>query len=420
MERGGMESQAQSAPIARWLRHAPLALGLAGWVAVLAVAVSRARGAAAFPAAGLDLAPLRDAGRALADGRSIYAVHNFVYPPPAALVGWALSHLSFHTAVELYSYLEVVVLSLTVLLLRRYLRPLRWQLLTSALVTLVLLKGDLLVSILWLDNASVLLVLPCAWLLVRWSAARWTSGAVVLGLTLLLKPVLVPLIVILLVFRRWKETAIVAGVSLTGLVVCLPLISGSGSLVTVAHRLAGGSNLQGDLAVYNCSLAGIGSAHHVAGLAVGLARVGVTAATVIILVQVARVERPPSAYLVGSLSGLLLSAVFLAGPLGESHYLLLLIPGAILCVGWDSWPVRGLLLAALLAAGFPSFYFGGHGGSASDLQVRAVLIEGLLFTASAVVALAVCREHRVEPGDPDPTIPDPALADRSLVDHNPG
>jgi len=88
-----------------WRRYGPLSLGVLAWLAVVVVAVSRARGAAATPAAGLDLKPVRNAGLALRMGHSMY-VPGFVYPPPASLIGWVESFFSMHTDMVAYTYFE--------------------------------------------------------------------------------------------------------------------------------------------------------------------------------------------------------------------------------------------------------------------------------------------------------------------------
>ena len=112
--------------------------------------------------------------------------------------------------------------------------------------------------------------------------------------------------------------------------------------------------------------------------------------------------------LVGSLSTLLLCTVFLAGPSGESHYLLLLIPGAIMAGTLRDRITSGLLLLALFTAGYSAYYLGGRGGSSSDMQIRCVVIELLLFGASLRVLHCSARSSEYDPATdmhtPDETI----------------
>lgn len=376
----------------RWRQAAPVVLGVAAWVAVGILAAWRAHVALGHPATlGWDLKPLRIAGGDLRSGRSIYSNPDFVYPPSAAVAGWPLSFASLHAAVVAYTYFEAAAIGITVLLLRGCLRPQRWQLLVSAVLAGLLLRGDLVTSILWLDNASVFLVLPAAFVLVRWGDARWRSGAVVLGLTLLLKPVLLPLLLIPLVLRRWKTVGEVLGVAVIGLLLALPLTNGAGSITEVARRLAGGSSLTGWQGVYNTSLAQLGIYHHVPSELTLLARLVVVVVAALTVVRVVRGGRSPSRALVGALGTLLLSAVFLAGPLAEDHYLMLLIPGALLMATLNDRAVLVGLIAAFVLAAYPAAYIHHVGDSVVTMQIRCVLIELLLFAVSAKVLLGLPR-----------------------------
>ncbi len=367
---------------------APVALGTAAWLAVVVVAVWRAHLTLSNGSTGLDLEPLRGAGLALRAGRPLYSVPEFVYPPPAALLGWLISWASFHSVVLLFTYFEVAAIGLTVWLLRGCLRPVRWQLLESAALAGLLLRGDLVGSLLWLDNASVLLLLPCAFVLYRWGEGRWRAGAVLLGLSLLLKPVLLPLIVLPLVLRRWRTVAQALGVALVGLLLCLPLVDGVGSVVDVAKRVGGGSSLIGRRAVFNTSIVQLGLTHHVPTLLIVVARILVIVVAVLGIARVVRASTPPSRLVVGSLGALVLSAVFLAGPLAENHYLLLLIPGGMMMASADDRPARALLVGAVLVAAFPASVFGGIGDSVVSMQARCVMIEFLIFAAASKVLLS--------------------------------
>ena len=59
----------------------------------------------------------------------------------------------------------------------------------------------------------------------------------------------------------------------------------------------------------------------------------------------------------GSLGALVLSAVFLAGPLAESHYLMLRIRGCLMVAMAEDRPARALLVGAVLVAAYPADAF---------------------------------------------------------------
>ena len=372
-----------------WKRYGPLASGSVAWLAVIVIALSRARSAASTPSAGLDLVPIRNAGMALRSGHPIYGVPAFVYPPPASLVGWVESLFSLHTDVYIYTYFEVATIVATVFLFRRCLRPARWNLLESAILAVLLLKGDLVIDALWLDNASVLLLLPCVFILIWWGKNRWSLGAIVLAITILLKPILLPLLMIPLIFRRWKALAIAVSVASIGLLSSLLLSGNARAMFAVAKKLEGGSNLVQKAAVYNLSIIGVQHNHHLNVASSSMVRLAIIVIASLVVSHCVRRAVGASLVSVGSLSALLLSAVFLAGPLSEIHYLLFLLPGAIIMASGNSRTARYLLLGALAIAGYSAYYFGGVAGSANALQLRCVAVELLVFAASALVLMAI-------------------------------
>jgi len=146
----------------------PELLGVIGWIVVVVVAVGRAQGAIGTGGVGLDLHPLYGAGSAVRSGHSVYDVSGFVYPPTAALIGLLFTVVSFHRAIILFAYLELGILSATMLLAYKTVSRSRWALLIAAIVAVALLKGDVVVDDAWLENASVLLVLPLLQAVAKW------------------------------------------------------------------------------------------------------------------------------------------------------------------------------------------------------------------------------------------------------------
>ena len=365
-----------------WHRYGPAAAGAAGWLAVLVLAVGTVHTAVGDPSAGLDLRPVRAAGTALRTGHPIYGVPRFVYPPPAALVGWVESYLPVRTDVAVVTALEVLGVAATVLLFHRCLRPHRWSLPIGALVTVLLLEGDLLAGVLWLDNASVLLLVPCAVVLRLWGRGRWAAGAAVLAATFLVKPVLVALVAVPVAWRRWR-TALLAVAVPAGVVGMAVVASGNlASALRIGVRLDGGSILVGRQSVYNLSLAGLRDRHHLDGTLVGLLRLAVVAGAALVVVRCARRRITVTPVTVGAAGALALSTVFLAGPLSEDHYLLLLLPGALAAADGSSRAARVLLAGALALAGYPSSILPAMGPVAH--QVAYVGIELLVLVASAL------------------------------------
>jgi hypothetical protein len=375
-----------------WWKHAPRVLGIGAWLVVAVIAVSEGHRAAASTYAGSDLHQVIVAGRALRSGQSLYQVRSgvqFFYPPTAALLGLAASYFRLHQVMTPFAYLETASICLTVFLFRRGLRPTRWQLLGSAIVAALLIKGNAVTTSLPNGNIGWLLILPCAYVVLRWGQGRWVAGGVALAVTLLIKPVLLPLLLIPLLYRKWKSVAVAAAVTCAGFAVMLPFVGDLGAMPGVLAKLSEGKSLDGRGEVNNLSLAALGNVHHVDSIVILLARTAVVGLAIAVVAVIAFHQPRVSLEVVGPLSGVILGAVFLAGSLSESHYLLYLIPGAMTAVAVRSYVARLLLFGAMLTAAYASFYF--HHVGAIDfgaLQARCVLIELLVF-AGCVWALVV-------------------------------
>ena len=290
-----------------------------------------------------------------------------------------------------FAYLEIVGICVTVFLFRRCVRPTRWQLLGSAIIAALIAKGDLVTISLPSGNIGFLLVVPCAYVVLRWGQGRWVSGGVALGITLLIKPVLLPLLLIPLLFRQWKCVAIAAAVACVGILLMLPFIGDPGGMSGVLTKLGAGETLAGKSEVYNISLSALGNVHHVNSIVILLSRLVIIALAIAVIAVVAYRQPRVSLSVVGPLSGVILAGVFLAGPLGEGGYLYLLIPGAMTAVAVRSHVARLLLLGALLTAAYVSLYFHGFGVSQVALQARYVLTELLVFAGCAWALVAGLR-----------------------------
>jgi len=351
------------------------------------VAISRARGAISDPIAGLDLRPVRDAGLAVRAGNPIYGVPQFVYLPPAAVLGVLLTFVSLHTDVVVYAYLEVAIVAGTVFLLRAGLGRSRWTLLGAAAIAAALLEGDLVMRDARLENVSVLLVLPCLGVIYCWGTGRWRGGAMILAATLLVKPLLIALVIVPLLARRWTATALtIAVTALLGLM-SLPLVKNLSAAGKVAGNVLRGSSLTGGMAVYNLSIWGWGQVHHVPSGLVLSARFLVVAVAVGCGVVFWRRRPPVTVATVGPLAGVLLGATFLAGSLSENHYVLVLLPVAFSCLRAGSVVTRSLIVGAGLLAAYSSQYATFLGSSLPAVQTRFVVIELLVFVGSVIAVV---------------------------------
>jgi hypothetical protein len=303
--------------------------------------------------------------------------------------GHPIALLSYRVASVLVASAEVVSLVFVAAAALRLSTKTQWWPVLAGLFSAALLSSDLVTKSLWLENLSTLLA-PVALLILLCAARRrWRLAVGVLMITLVIKPLLLPFLVLPLLARQWRVLALASCIALCASLAVLPLTGGASDLPRVARYLLRGSNLVGSLAVHNLSLRGFGEYHHLNDLNAALTdgvRVVIVAVAVLAVIRTARRAAPLDLLDSAAIATLLLLALLLAGSLSEIHYLFSVIPGVIL-VGFAR---RARAIQLPLAAGgllliFSSSTRGfvGFGGSAMASQARLVAAELILFVGLA-------------------------------------
>jgi arabinofuranan 3-O-arabinosyltransferase len=327
---------------------------------------------------GLDLGPIYRAGRATLHHRPVYDVPNFVYPPTAALAAVPLTVVPLHALSWVFLGVEIVIVAGIATTTISWFVPRRWLPAAAGLVSGALLLSHLAVHSLWLDNVSLLLaastILAC-WLIGR---GRWVLACAVLVIGLLLKPLLLPLVLIPLLARRPRELLLAAAGGTVLLLASLPFTAGLGQLPSVARKLAGGSVLVGRASANNLSLRGLADYHGLPAAPILVLRVAVCLAAlwacVVFTRSGARLDMPGAAALVS----LLMLAVFLAGTLSEVHYLFVTVAGGC----------ASLLLSRRLAVRIPAVI--GIGATLFPLRhLQPSVHQGVLMLSEVAFFVAV-------------------------------
>jgi arabinofuranan 3-O-arabinosyltransferase len=390
------------------LQRLPTIVAIPVWLVALDAAIAQTQGMLQTHKLGLDFAPSYGAGQAVLNHRSIYSVADFVYPPLAAVAWTPIALLSYRVAIVLVALAEVVSLVFIVTAALRVSTKSQWWPVLAGLFSAALLSSDLVTKSLWLENLSTLLA-PVALLIVLCAARRrWRLAVGVLMITLVIKPLLVPFLVLPLLARQWRVLALGTSIALGASLAVLPLTGGASDLPRVARYLLRGSNLVGSLAVHNLSLRGFGEYHHLNAALTDGVRLVIVAVAVLAVIRTARRAAPLDLFDSAAIATLLLLAVLLAGSLSEIHYLFSVIPGVIL-VGFAR---RARAVQLPLAVGglillFSSTTVGfvGFGGSAMASQARLVTAELILFIGLAAATLhpnpATIRNRSESASQPD-------------------
>jgi arabinofuranan 3-O-arabinosyltransferase len=163
---------------------------------------------------GYDTAPLTTAVHALLEGGRIYTgkgAGDFLYPPSALLLLLPLGAIGLAWAGRLFFLVDVAaVLAATAMLLHLF--GLRWRGPAGAIVLVTLGLAWPVTFTLDAGNVNGPVLLGLAAFLLAASRQRWILAAVCLGLTLALKPILAPVLLVVVLYRRWSALAVAAAV----------------------------------------------------------------------------------------------------------------------------------------------------------------------------------------------------------------
>ncbi|GIF20323.1 MFS family permease [Actinoplanes tereljensis] len=326
---------------------------------------------------GMDFLPLRNAATGLLDGVSVFADPLFVYPPTAAVALLPTAFGSVGAAFAGWVVAGAAALLLAALLIARA-APRPHRLAIFAVATMGLLGGVIAARSLFLGNLSELLVPIAVGVLLCFHRGRWVLGCALLAASLLIKPLLAPLLLVPILHRRWSallRTMVPAGGLL---VLSVLLVPGGLDFPHVLRYVVSGTNLHGTNSINNLSLRGWAEgqgAPHTAA---------VVASALVVVAVLWRVWRGGGSRLSPVwLGNVLLLMTFLAGGISEVHFLLSAYAGIMLFVVVHRLPsriwVRFLPGLFLLAAPGPylTLILGRH----TDGQSWLVAAELLLFAA---------------------------------------
>lgn len=200
----------------RATRLAATTLTVIAWAATAAVTVLQYRAAVSKVWFGVDVRPMKGAGQAVLAGRNVFDVHDFVYPPTAAVMSVPIAGVDTRQLDRAALLVTIAaVLAVSALSVHLFAPPAWWRPPAAALFAGVVMAGNTSYHALPLDNVSVLLApfaLAVIWLFGR---GRWWTGCIVLEVSILLKPLLAAVVLVPLLARRWLPLLVTGAVSAT-------------------------------------------------------------------------------------------------------------------------------------------------------------------------------------------------------------
>ncbi|MGW4635709.1 glycosyltransferase family 87 protein [Nocardia sp. NPDC004415] len=263
---------------------------------------------------------------------------HYLYPPGGTLLLAPMALFDEATGRTVFLLLNLFAAILAVyLLLRMFGYSLRSPLAPVAYFALFL--SEALVNTLTFGNVNGLFFLAEVGFLLLLLRRRDIAAGVVLGLTIAIKPILAPLLLLPVVRRQWSTVVVAAVLPVAATAIAWPLAADPG------HYFV--HNLPYSLAVrdyYNSSLSGFGVYYDIPAGAILAVRVLLAATVVISLWLLWRYYREQELFFVTTVSGVLLTGEFVLSSLGQQYYSMFLFPLLLTVVmrssllrNWPAW-----------------------------------------------------------------------------------
>lgn len=332
---------------------------------------------------GWDLLTTWRAERLFAHALQPYSVKAFVYPPSCLIVLRPLAFLDAHQLTVGGLVVTAVVAWVSVVISCVAL-GIKWYGPTAAATVLVLSLVGAMRGEMPLENVSILEFLCLAVFFCLVLRNRWVWAAVVIGVSIAIKPLLLVVLVVFVVARKWK--ALGAAVAVTGLLNVWGLAVVK-SPHEVLSKLPSLFNRSGSGVSYNSAWVDVTRSIGLPeGFSIGFRVLTVVAAAV--AARLAWTRMSDERLRIVTLTSVLLMGVFLAGTLSEYHYMLALVPLAMTVVIGRS-PIRTVTgvvgtLWVMDALAPPAAWFG-LANNARDSLFRAVGMSLLIGTVIFVL-----------------------------------
>lgn len=351
----------------------------------------------------IDFPILYHAGSAVLHGQPLYAtVPAFWYPPFGAVFFAPWAFLSEPQAASIYAWVQVCLTTAAAALVGAHLFP-RHRALASGLGAAVLLNTAVYTETLFIGNPSLLMLVPLVVVVVLWVRGRWLVGAVVLGISLAVKPLLLLLLVLPLLRRQFTAFAAACLVAGAATLLALPFVHDWAGLTDLPVRLATARDQRGPFQVYAVALSNVGSLHPGWVWPLGALRVVLAVGVLTLLVRSRGWPMTFSNTTV--LAGALALCLPVVGPLSEAHYCVMALPACwCLALRRHGAFAQVVSIAAIAVLSLPLALGGVHLYDRQN-QVRWALGSALALTAcclSSAERSALPRSSPPLPQDPPP------------------
>lgn len=304
-----------------------------------------------------DFDPVYDAAAKFWDHLPIYGgdldtvAPHYLYPPSGTLLLSPLGLTNYEWARWVFIALNAAaIIAAGYLLLRMFGYGIRSV--AAPIVLFAMFLTETVSNTLIFTNVNGLVLLCEVAFIALMMRGRGMWAGVPMGLTIAVKPVLAPILLLPLLKRQWRPFVGSIAIPLTLNAIAWPLMEDP--TLFVKHTLP---YLTEARDYFNSALVGVGEYFGVAGPLVWLARILLGLTVLVSLYLLYRFHRRDERFYLCTGSGLLLTASFLLGSLGQMYYSMLIFPLLMTVVlrysvvrNWPAW------LAVYLFLSFDSWY----------------------------------------------------------------
>lgn len=335
------------------MRRGDLTLPL--WLlAGLSFATSVAR---TVDAQGYDTVPLWTAVHALLEGGRVYTEQgagDFLYPPSALVLLLPLGAFDLAWGNRIFFFVDLAAVLVAMALLLELFGH-RWRSLAGAIALLGLSVAGPVLFTLNAGNANGPILLGLAGMLVAARRDSWLVAGVLLGATLALKPILAPLLVVVLLYRRWSSAVVAVVIPL---LLSAPVLLAAPETRAFFHTtlplLLRGQDAQ--IQEVSHSLSSMLERLSSPSAIVRVSQVVILAITAILLWRRWRIA-PVEPRRMVEICTIVLVGTFLASSFAFSHYGLFLLPFAVSATDHSSPHLHWLTWAGLFCVGSATAWY---------------------------------------------------------------
>ncbi|NKX90349.1 glycosyltransferase family 87 protein [Nocardia coubleae] len=360
-----------------------------------------------------DFKPVYTAVAAFLRGEPVYTANlssvdpHYLYPPGGTLLLTPIGLLDEPTGRTVFLFLNLFAAIAAIhLLLRMF--GYSWRSPMAPVAYFALFLSEALVNTLTFGNVNGLFFLAEVVFLVLLLRRRNIAAGLVLGVTIAIKPILVPLLLLPAVRRQWSTVLIAVAMPLLTTAIAWPLAADPGRYFV--HNLPYSLQVRD---YYNSSISGFGAYYGLPPTAVLLTRGLLAVLVAISLWLLWRYYRNQELFFVTTASGVLLTAEYSLSSLGQQYYSMFLFPFLFTVVlansvlrNWVAWlAVFGFTsYETWLLFRWPAF---GRNLEYSRATFSWVLLLIVVFCVLGDRYLTARREHRLAHGiDPIRSAPD--------------